>query len=141
MPGKSMYLEVIPLKHGSDCFISAPHGIVNLDSDCCFKIKIANTTKHHIRLRSRELLGHLFRTEGTPRTTEELSKPELLQFTNCVTQLATLIPSLDTMSETSSDKPAMAENKEAQPHDMEHLGVGPKTMDPGLDQIYPSEKL
>jgi hypothetical protein len=140
-PGKSIYLEAIPLKRGSDSFISAPHGIVNLDSDCCFKIKITNMMKCRIHLHSGELLGHLFRTESALRTAKELSIPELLRFTNRVTQLATLILSLDAMSETSSDKPATAENEEAQPHNMEHLGWGPKMMDPGLDQIYPSEKL
>ena len=30
---------------------------------------------------------------------------------------------------------------EDQPQDPEHLGWGPKTADPGPDQVYPSDKL
>jgi hypothetical protein len=56
---ESLYLEGIPLKRGSDSFISAPHGIMDLDSQDCFQIKLANTTKCRICLHAGELLGHL----------------------------------------------------------------------------------
>ena len=44
----AMYLEGISLKQGLDSFIQAPNGLVNLDSDDSFQIKIANTTNRHI---------------------------------------------------------------------------------------------
>ena len=41
----AMYLEGISLKRGSDSMIQAPDGLVDLDSNDCFQVKIANTTK------------------------------------------------------------------------------------------------
>ena len=39
-----MYLEGIGLKRGSDSFAQVPDGLINLDADDCFQVKIANTT-------------------------------------------------------------------------------------------------
>jgi hypothetical protein len=55
-------------------------------------------------------------------------------------QLATLIPSLDIMNGIAPQDPSSL-SQEVEPIDTEHLGWGPKTTEPGPDQIYPSERL
>jgi hypothetical protein len=42
---EDMYLEAVPLKRGSNSFISVPHGIVSLNEDNSFQIKVANAMK------------------------------------------------------------------------------------------------
>src|ERR1700730_1647953 len=37
---ETMFLEASPLDRGRDSFISAPHGLVDLDNQECFTIKI-----------------------------------------------------------------------------------------------------
>jgi hypothetical protein len=66
-----------------------------------------------------------------------MTKPELSTFHDCMSQLAMLIPNLDTLSITSREN----SDEFLESEDMEHLGWGPKTMDPGPDQVYPSDKL
>jgi hypothetical protein len=41
---ENMHFKAVPLKRGSDSFISAPHGIVNVGEEGSFIIKVANTT-------------------------------------------------------------------------------------------------
>ena len=72
-------------------------------------------------------------------------------FVTRVANLATLIPRLNTRSDAATatqtlphsnpkaTEPLAAE--EVEPTDTEQLGRGPKTADPGPDQIYPSAKL
>ena len=40
----AMYLEGIGLKRGSDSFAQVLDGLIDLDVDDCFQVKIANTT-------------------------------------------------------------------------------------------------
>jgi hypothetical protein len=134
-----MYLEAIPLKCGSDSFISAPSGLVDLDEDGCFQIKIANTTQHNIHICAGELLGCLTKASDTLKSIKDMTKLELSAFHDCASQLAMLILNLDALSVTSREKPNSDEFLESE--DMEHLGWGPKTTDPGPDQVYPSDKL
>jgi len=42
---ESMYLKGVGLKRGSDSFMQIPDGLVNLNSEGCCQVKIANTTK------------------------------------------------------------------------------------------------
>jgi hypothetical protein len=43
-----MYFEGVSLKRGSDSFIQVPDGLIELDADDCFQVKIANTTNQCI---------------------------------------------------------------------------------------------
>jgi hypothetical protein len=137
----SAYLEAIALKRGSDSFIRAPHGIVDLAPDGSFQVKIANTTKRRVLLRSGELVGHLFRANNALLSAEDLSATELNRFLTKATQLATLASNLDDKKTTSTPLQGPLTTEDVEPQDTEHLGWGPKTADPGPDQIYPSEKL
>jgi hypothetical protein len=96
-----MYLKAIPLMRGSDSFISAPHGIIELESDSSFQVQVVNTTGRCIRIRAGELVGHLFKAVNTLKSANKLSETELCEFTSCTVQLTTLIPSLDTMNSIS----------------------------------------
>jgi hypothetical protein len=136
----TMYLEAIPLMRGSDSFISTPHGIVKLESDSSFQVQVANTTGRRICIRTGELIGHLFDAINMLKSAKELSETELREFTNHAAQLTTLIPSLDTMNGITPQDPASL-SQEVEPIDTEHLGWGPKTTEPGPDQIYPSKRL
>jgi hypothetical protein len=129
-----MYLESIPLKRGPDSFISAPQGLVDLDDNYCFQVKVANTTGRRITIRAGELLGHLSKTSDTLKSATDISKIEQNAFYSRAAQLAALVPDLDKLS---NKPPATETNMEG----TEHLGWGLKTTDPGPDQIYPSEKL
>jgi hypothetical protein len=136
----TMYLEAIPLMRGSDSFISAPHGIVELESDSSFQVQVANTTGRRIRIRAGELVGHLFKAVNMLKSANKLSETELRKFTSHTVQLATLIPSLDTMNSIAPQDPSSL-SQEVEPIDTEHLGWGLKTTEPGPDQIYPSKRL
>ena len=136
----SLYLEAIALMRGSDSFIHAPHGIIHPDLEGNFQIKIANTTDRCVLLRSGELVGHLFRTSDALRMKEELSEDELDSFTVKAIQLSTLISNLD-MKADSNPSQSTTTQEVVEPADTEHLGWGPKTADPGPDQVYPSDKL
>ncbi len=147
----ALYLEGISLKRGSDAFIQVPNSLVDLDADYSFQVKIANTTKGKIIVRQGELLGHLFKADEALETAAALTEPEMNAFVTRVANLATLISKLNTRFDTATamqvsshsnpqvTKPLAAEG--AEPTDTEHLGRGPKTADPGPDQIYPSAKL
>src|SRR5271154_4148495 len=138
---ESLYLEGIALKRGSDDFVCAPHGIVELDSESHFQIKIANATKRRIRVRSGELLGHLTKALDTLSSADSLTKDKLDLFTSRATQLAAMIPELDTLGKQNATETASQPDESEDPRDTEHLGWGPKTTDPGPEQIYPSDKL
>jgi hypothetical protein len=77
----TMYLEGIGLKRGSDSFIQVPDGLVDLDTDGCFQVKIANTTTRQIIVRSGELLGHIYRANQTLKTAADMTKQEIDEFT------------------------------------------------------------
>jgi hypothetical protein len=135
-----MYLEAIPLKRGSDSFISAPQGLVDLDENGCFQIKVTNMTSRRICVRSRELLGHLFKAKDTLKSAKELSEEDQIAFLSRATQLTTLMSNLDRVKEAPPEKePALGTYSDLE--GTEHLGWGPKTTDPGPDQVYPSDKL
>lgn len=97
------------------------------------------------------MLGHLFRADEALKTKADLTELEMNAFITRVTNLATLISMLNTRFNTVTATqtlsyenlkeigPLAAEGVE--PTDTEHLGRGPKTADPGPDQIYPSAKL
>ena len=146
-----MYLEGKGLKRGLDSFIQVPDGLINLDSEGRFQVKIANTTKRRIIVRSGELLGHLYKASQTLKAAADLSEHEVEAFSKRASYLATLIPKLDSLSdevinEPSSSNPEYAtttsrELEEVEPTDTEHLGWGPKTTDPGPDKVYPSKQL
>ena len=147
----ALYLKGISLERGLDAFIQVPNGLVKLDSDYSFQVKIVNTTKGKIIVRQGELLGVLSKADKALKSTAELTEAERNAFVVRVANLATLIPklnpSLDTATATQGllhldlkvAKPLAAEGVE--PADMEYLRKGPKTADPGPDQIYPSVKL
>ena len=67
-----MYLEGIHLKRGSDSFTQVPDGLIDLDADDCFQVKIANTTTRHIIVRPGELLGHLYKADRTLKAATDL---------------------------------------------------------------------
>ena len=68
-----------------------------------------------------------------------MTPQELDEFAQRTACLATLVPNLDAwMWPPPSD---LMHSVEDHPQDPEYLGWGPKTADPGLDQVYPSDKL
>jgi hypothetical protein len=149
---EDMYLEGIGLMRGSDSFIQVPNGIVRPDVDGCFHVKIANTTSRRIIVRSGELIGHLFRADKALKAASDLSAAELSVFARKASLLASLVPDLDRLTKGSDpakttlrrSEPAKDDRKDlepVEPTDTEYLGWGPKTADPGPDQVYPSEKL
>jgi hypothetical protein len=148
---EALYLEGIGLKRGSDSFIQVPDGLVHLDSKDCFQVKIANTTKRRIIVRSGELVGHLFKASKTLKAAKNMSEQEIEAFSKRASYLATLIPKLSSRNEETKEESFNNNNEsiaatsrdleEVDPTDTEHLGWGPKTADPGPDRIYPSEKL
>lgn len=77
---ETMFLEATPLKRSGDSFISAPHGLVELNDQDCFLIKIANTTKKTILLRSGELVGRLLKAKESLKSADQLSETELGKF-------------------------------------------------------------
>ncbi len=147
----ALYLKGISLKRGSDAFIQVPNSLVDLDADYSFQVKIANTTKGKIIVQQGELLGHLFKVDKALETAAALTEPEMNAFVTRVANLATLISKLNTRFDTATatqvllhSNPQVTEPlavEGAEPTDTEHLGRGPKTADPGPDQIYPAAKL
>jgi len=137
---EAMYLEGSPLKRGSDSFICTPDGIVDPDSEGHFQIKVANTTHRRKKLRAGETLGQVFVANDALKASSKLTEAEQCSFTKRVAQLASLAPNLDTVqaSPQGTDKLSEVETEAQEP---EALGWGPKTTEPSLDQIYPSEKL
>jgi hypothetical protein len=119
----TMYLEVIPLKHGPDSFISALQGILNLNNSCCFQIKIANTTKCNILIHAGELLGCLTRAKDTLQAANDLSELKRDDFCDQATQLATLTP--NTLGTTFPQGDLISEVVQ-EGEDVEHLGWAPK---------------
>jgi hypothetical protein len=79
---EDMYLEAVPLKRGSDSFISALHGIVSLNEDDSFQIKVTNTTKQRVLLRAGNLLGFLTKASCALKSSHDLPKEELDKFKN-----------------------------------------------------------
>ena len=70
---------------------------------------------------------------------EHMTLHELDEFTKQTAGLAVLVPSLDMW--TRLPPTDLMQRVEDQPQDPEHLGWGPKTADPGPDQVYPSDKV
>jgi hypothetical protein len=138
---ESMYLKAVPLKRGSNSFISALHGIINLDKDDLFVVQVPNTTKQQVLLHAGNLLGFLTQASHTLKSTQDLMDTELKQFRGQVAQLTILMPGLDALSEPIQNKIAWEPIETAELQDTEHLGWGPKPTDPGPDCIYPSDKL
>ena len=136
-----MFLEAIPLKRGGDSFASAPHGLVDLDQQDSVEVKIANTTKRNILLRSGELVGLLTKAKESLKNSDQVSQAELDQFAARAAQLAALVPTLDEKQPAVSRSPPTAYVEEPPPSESEEVNWGPKTSDPGPDQVYPSEKL
>jgi hypothetical protein len=66
---------------------------------------------------------------------------ELDQFKSWASQLAVLVLSQEVKNETTQENVALESLEEVELQDVEHLGWGPKTTDPGPDHIYPSQKL
>ena len=134
---ESLYLEGIV--QGSDAFTQVPNGVITMNDECCFQVKIANTTNQSLIVRAGELVGRLYKAEEILKACKGMTSQELNEFVKQAICLATLVPRMD-----SWVKPPLAEpshSAEADPQDTEHLGWGPKTMDPGPDQIYPSNQL
>ena len=136
---EGLFLEGIALKRGSDAFTQVPDGIVIIGDDDSFQVKIANTTNRNLVVRAGELIGHLRRAQSALKAQEHMTPHELDEFAKRTACLATLVPSLDTW--TRPPPADLKQRVEDQPQDPEHLGWGPKTADPGPDQVYPSDKL
>ena len=139
--GETMFLEAIPLRRGRDAFTSAPHGLVDLDHQDCVQIKIANTSSQSILLRSGELVGRLTRANEALKNTSQVSQDELNQFAARAGQLAALVPSLNEKLPDVSHEPPTSASEEQPLSEPDKVNWGPKTSDPGPDQVYPSEKL
>jgi len=139
--GDTMYLKATPLKRGGDSFISALHGLVDLDDGGIGQVKIANTTKRAILLRSGELIGRLSKAKEALKSKEQISKEELGKFTARAAQLAVLVPTLNHAQPGVANSPSAPMDAELQPPAVAENTWGPKTSDPGPDQVYPSDKL
>ena len=139
--GETMYLEATPLQRGGDSFISTPHGLVDPNEEGLFQIKIANTTKRTILLRSGELIGQISRANESLRNKSQLSKAELDHFTTQASQLAALVPAWNQAPAETSNGTSVPSTEELQPPDSAESIWGPKISDPGPDQVYPSNKL
>ena len=130
---KTLYLEGISLKRGSDVFVQVPNCLVEPEALGQFQVKIANTTNWKIIVRAGELLGHLHKAEGVLKTAADVTEQELEAFRIKAACFTTLVPKLNT--------PYGATTTSQEPADNEHLGWGPKMADPGPDRVYPSAKL
>lgn len=107
-------------------------GIVNPDKDGQFQIKVANTSKRNICLCAGKLLGHLYKATDTLRSAEDILGAEQNTFQKQATQLAMLVPNLDSLASSfHPDAPTATEYSD--PEGTEHIGWGPKTTDPGPD--------
>jgi hypothetical protein len=79
---EDMYLEAVPLKRGSNSFISTLHGIASLNEDDSFQIKVVNTTKRRVLLCTGNLLGFLAKASRALKSSHNLPKEELDKFKN-----------------------------------------------------------
>ena len=138
------------MKRGSDAFIQVPNSLVEPEVDGQFQVKIANMTNRKIIVRAGELLRHLHEAEEVLKTAVDFMEQELEAFLIRADTLTMLIPKLNThykaattnhVQPTKDSDKASSLEQEVEPADNEHLGWGPKTADPGPDQIYPSAKL
>ena len=73
---ETMYFDAIPLNHGPNAFVSTSSGIVELDNEGCFLVKIANVAKHHVSIRIGELLGHISVAKDSLQMPMDLSEKE-----------------------------------------------------------------
>jgi len=121
--------------------VSAPHGLVDPDEQDCFQIKLANTTKRTVLLRSGELVGHLFKAKEALKSADQLPQTELDKFSSRAVQLTALVSSLNTLSPTTSPISATPPAEDPTPPESGETNWGPKTSDPGPDQIYLLDKL
>ena len=139
---ESMFMEATSLDRGGDSFISTPHGLVILDGTNSSLVKMVNTTNKTILLRSGELIGQISRAEDSLKKTNQASKAELDLFTTKAAQLAALVPILNATPLTPEvNDIRLHVTEKAQSSENEETNWGPKTTDPGPDQIYPSDKL
>jgi hypothetical protein len=92
---EAMYLEGIALKRGSDSFVQVPDGLINLDANDSFQVKIANTTSRRIIVRSGELLGHLYKACDTLKAVADTLPPEIRAFEARASHLANLANKLN----------------------------------------------
>jgi hypothetical protein len=146
-----MYLKGISLKRGSDSFVQVPDRLVDLDTNDCFQVKIANTTSRRIIVRSGELLGRLYKASDSLKAVADATPLEIKTFEAKASHLANLANKLDPRnlpiettslaSETTSSHVLTREFVNPDTAETEHLGWGPKTSDPGLDRIYCSDQL
>jgi hypothetical protein len=98
----TMYLEGVGLKWGSDSFIQVPDGLVELDTDNCFQVKIANTTNWRIIFWPRELLGRLSKADTSLKTAASMMPQELRAFKSNASHLATLVSKLDALDKANT---------------------------------------
>lgn len=85
------------------------------------------------------LLGIATRIEDTLKLKHELSEAEVETFLAQAALFTTVTSKLDKLPDSSGSEAGALE--EAQQQEIKQLGWGPKTTDPGPDQIYPSNKL
>ena len=147
----TMYLKGISLKRGSNSFVQVLNGLVNLDMSDCFQVKIANTTSRQIIVRAGELLGHLYKACDSLKAVADATPLEIKTFEAKASRLANLANKLDPRSLPSKTIPQASESTSSHmptlefgnpdTAETEHLGWGPKTSDPGPDQIYRSDQL
>ena len=139
---ENMSLEATSLDRGGDSFISAPHGLVILDETNSSLVKMANTTNRTVLLWSGELIGQISWAEDSLKKINQASRAELDLFATWAAQLAALVPILNAMPSTPEvNDVGLHVAEETRTSEHEETNRGPKTTNPGPDQIYPSDKL
>lgn len=128
----TMYFKACPLARGDASFISAASGIVNMSGDGTFLVKISNTSKRNICVRSGELLGVIRKVDQALRPKADLSESKLNELATKAAMISTLIDGLD-KAKTQSTPTSPQEELES--------NWGPKTTDPGPERVYPSDQL
>ena len=146
-----MYLKGISLKQGSNSFVQVPNGLVNLDMSDCFQVKIANMTSRQIIVQAGELLGHLYKACDSLKAIADATPLEIKTFEAKASHLANLANKLDPQNLPSETIPQASgstlshmptlEFIDPDTAETEHLGWGPKTSDPGPNQIYHLDQL
>jgi hypothetical protein len=131
--------------------VQVPDGIVDLDTNDCFQVKIANTTSRRIIVQSSELLGHLYKASDSLKAVADATPLEIKTLEAKASHLANLANKLDPQSlliettslasETTSSHVLTHEFIDPDTAETEHLGWGPKTSDPGPHRIYHSDQL
>ena len=117
---EGLFLKGIALKRGSDAFTQVPDGIIVINDDSGFQVKIANTTNRSLVIRTGELIGCLRRAQDTLKAHEQMMPHERDEFATRTACLATVVPSLDTW--TRPPPSDLMHSREDQPQDPEHLG-------------------